>query len=109
MYKFRDSSFQIFTKYAVKDSFSFIQIQSYLFYVHPVCHMINTRRDTVQTHHYPVGLDFPFLKVCICRGNFFGIDCGECVYGWEGKNCDIKSKLRVRKNALHLNAKEKDR
>lgn len=48
-----------------------------------------------------------FHQSCICKGNFFGFDCGECFYGWEGQNCDRKKPIRQRKNALHLNPAER--
>ena len=48
-------------------------------------------------------------KLCTCNGNFFGPDCSECFFGWEGKNCDVKKKPLKRKNALSLSPEERKR
>ena len=50
---------------------------------------------------------FSFIQMCICHGNFFGVDCGECAFGWEGQNCDVKKKIVKRRNILHLTSDER--
>ncbi len=30
------------------------------------------------------------IVICTCLGNFYGVDCTECVFGWPGKNCETK-------------------
>ncbi|CAH8848927.1 unnamed protein product [Trichobilharzia szidati] len=42
-----------------------------------------------------------FNKLCKCEGNYFGIACDECWYGWDGPKCD-KRKTYVRRNILSL-------
>ena len=49
-----------------------------------------------------------FDKICMCQGHFFGPDCGQCDYGYEGENCNILKTPKKRKNALNLTKEEKD-
>ncbi|XP_078062026.1 tyrosinase-like [Mustelus asterias] len=32
-----------------------------------------------------------FRRLCVCRGNYGGADCGECKYGWHGGRCQFKN------------------
>ncbi|VDQ04563.1 unnamed protein product [Trichobilharzia regenti] len=47
-----------------------------------------------------------FNQLCKCEGNYFGIACDECWYGWDGPKCD-KRKTYVRRNILSLNPTER--
>ncbi|KAL3317841.1 hypothetical protein Ciccas_003497 [Cichlidogyrus casuarinus] len=46
-----------------------------------------------------------FKHGCQCKGNFYGVSCDECWFGWKGKNCDIPEK-RIRKDIRSLTEKE---
>ncbi len=48
-----------------------------------------------------------FENVCNCSENFYGVDCSECAFGWNGKNCETKT-LVVRKSFNSLSNCEKD-
>ena len=49
-----------------------------------------------------------FKKLCRCDGNFYGVACEKCWYGWEGENCDRK-KIIIRRNILSFSKLEKER
>lgn len=49
-----------------------------------------------------------FKKMCRCEGNFYGIACEKCWYGWEGENCDRKS-IITRRNIHSFSKLEKKR
>ncbi|XP_064402552.1 L-dopachrome tautomerase-like [Halichondria panicea] len=48
-----------------------------------------------------------FENVCICSGNFYGVDCSECAFGWSGENCENKT-LVVRRSFGSLSSSEKE-
>ncbi len=48
-----------------------------------------------------------FQKVCNCSGKFYGVDCGECAFGWSGENCENET-LVVRKSFGSLSSSEKE-
>lgn len=48
-----------------------------------------------------------FSHLCKCEGNFFGLACNECYFGWTGPNCDQRVTY-VRKNALKMTPKEQE-
>ncbi|XP_038636268.1 tyrosinase-like [Scyliorhinus canicula] len=49
-----------------------------------------------------------FHRLCVCKGNYGGPDCGECQYGWQGKGCQ-KSRVVVRRDLADMNAAERQR
>ena len=67
---------------------------------------IQSRVNRDDRGHWPSHF---FNHLCTCQGNFGGPDCGRCEPGYEGKNCDVKSPLKIRKNALSLSKEEKKR
>ncbi len=48
-----------------------------------------------------------FQNVCICSGNFYGVDCNECAFGWSGENCATKTRI-VRRSFGSLLDSEKE-
>ena len=48
-----------------------------------------------------------FEFVCVCEGNYWGVDCSECNFGWTGSSCNIKKAPVVRKNFSQLTSQEK--
>ncbi len=48
-----------------------------------------------------------FENVCICSGNFYGVDCSECAFGWSGENCGMKKQPVQRKSFGSLLDSEK--
>lgn len=70
----------------------------------------------------PLGPQFPFSGVddredwpsvfynrtCKCEGNFMGFSCGECKFGFSGRNC-TERRLRTRRNIFQLTTSEKDK
>ncbi len=45
--------------------------------------------------------------VCICSENFYGVDCSECAFGWNGTNCETRTQV-VRRSFNSLSNSEKD-
>ena len=67
----------------------------------------------VEKYHYFYAQDIRFRwperlfqHMCKCQSTFFGPDCGQCWFGYEGPNCDQRV-LRKRKNIMRLNATER--
>ncbi|TPP62724.1 Tyrosinase [Fasciola gigantica] len=48
-----------------------------------------------------------FKHTCKCEGNFFGVACDECWYGWEGPLCNKRHKV-VRRNIFSYTPKERE-
>ncbi|XP_064383188.1 L-dopachrome tautomerase-like [Halichondria panicea] len=48
-----------------------------------------------------------FENVCNCSGNFYGVDCSECAFGWSGENCGMKKQAVQRKSFGSLLDSEK--
>ena len=48
-----------------------------------------------------------FEKVCKCSGNFSGVDCGDCAFGWTGGDCATRKTPVFRKSFASLSAEEK--
>ena len=48
-----------------------------------------------------------FENVCECKGNYGGVDCNQCDYGWSGEYCDTKT-LVTRKAFSRLTDEEKE-
>ena len=50
-----------------------------------------------------------FEQVCHCNGNFGGVDCNECAYGWNPEtNCETRKDYVIRKSFIRLSPKEKE-
>ncbi|XP_043540901.1 5,6-dihydroxyindole-2-carboxylic acid oxidase-like, partial [Chiloscyllium plagiosum] len=50
-------------------------------------------RERVQRNSRDFRLWWPtyfFRRLCVCRGNFGGADCGECAHGWRGAWCQAR-------------------
>ena len=37
-----------------------------------------------------------FTRACNCSGNYYGVDCTRCKYGYYGDSCELKQKLERR-------------
>ena len=48
-----------------------------------------------------------FDKVCLCNGNFGGVDCSECDFGWTGRDCSKRKTPVIRKSFGRLTETEK--
>ena len=48
-----------------------------------------------------------FEKVCICKGNYWGVSCGECKFGWTGNDCSTKKTPVVRRSFSTLSTEDK--
>ena len=64
--------------------------------------------DTLQDYfderfNWPTGF---FTRVCHCKGNYAGVDCGDCKFGFEGTDCKTKSTRRIRKSAAKMSDQE---
>lgn len=75
-----------------------------------VCAHIKYSQETIpEIYKFDDRVEWPrrfFHSVCHCKGNFFGFDCGECWYGWEGRNCN-KRKMILRRNIKSLNQRDR--
>ncbi|VDN44401.1 unnamed protein product, partial [Dibothriocephalus latus] len=49
-----------------------------------------------------------FSQLCRCEGNFFGLACDECWYGWTGPNCEQRETF-VRRNVLSFSPEERNK
>ncbi|BHF64037.1 hypothetical protein SprV_0200703500 [Sparganum proliferum] len=49
-----------------------------------------------------------FSQLCRCEGNFFGLACDECWFGWTGPNCEQRDVL-VRRNVLSFSKEERQK
>ena len=49
-----------------------------------------------------------FEQVCVCNGNYWGVNCNECKFGWTGVNCNARKKAVVRKSFARLSDQEKE-
>ena len=47
-----------------------------------------------------------FENVCVCKGNYWGVGCGECNFGWMGSDCNTKKTPVVRKSFARLTTEE---
>ncbi|TGZ55461.1 hypothetical protein CRM22_010379 [Opisthorchis felineus] len=47
-----------------------------------------------------------FKYTCQCEGNYFGVGCEECYYGWKGPLCNKREKV-LRRNVMSFTKKEK--
>ncbi|XP_078575900.1 L-dopachrome tautomerase-like [Branchiostoma floridae x Branchiostoma japonicum] len=50
-----------------------------------------------------------FNRTCVCEGNFWGYNCGECRYGWAGESCDQPAPPVLRKNIKNCTVEERRR
>ena len=48
-----------------------------------------------------------FERVCICSGNYGGVDCTECDFGWTGTDCSTRKTTVIRKSFNRLTTAEK--
>ena len=48
-----------------------------------------------------------FERVCVCNGNYWGVNCNECDFGWTGNNCTTRKTPVVRKSFSRLTPAEK--
>ena len=49
-----------------------------------------------------------FEMMCICTGNFGGVDCNECNFGWKGSDCNTRKTRVIRKSFSRLTETEKE-
>ncbi|XP_063060823.1 tyrosinase [Engraulis encrasicolus] len=49
-----------------------------------------------------------YNRTCHCAGNYMGVDCGECRFGYFGASCGQRREL-VRRNVLQLSVAERQR
>ena len=50
-----------------------------------------------------------FENVCECSGNYGGIDCTECNFGWTGSDCNTKKTPVIRRSFSSFTPEEKER
>ena len=48
-----------------------------------------------------------FENVCICKGNYWGVSCDECNFGWWRNDCNDRKPHIVRKSFVSLSTDEK--
>ncbi len=48
-----------------------------------------------------------FEHVCVCSGNYGGVDCRECNFGWTGSDCSTRKTPVIRKSFNRLTTAEK--
>ena len=48
-----------------------------------------------------------FENVCVCKGNYWGVGCGECNFGGMGSDCNTRKTPVVRKSFARLTKEEK--
>ena len=48
-----------------------------------------------------------FEKVCVCKDNYWGPDCNECNFGWDGFKCNTRKTPVIRKSFASLTKEEK--
>ena len=48
-----------------------------------------------------------FGFVCVCDGNYWGVDCSECAFGWTGTDCSVRKEPVIRKSFARLSQEEK--
>lgn len=46
-----------------------------------------------------------FHHLCHCKGNFFGVACEECKFGWTGPDCSVR-KIYTRRNIWSFSPRE---
>ena len=49
-----------------------------------------------------------FENVCVCEGNYWGVDCNECNFGWTGSDCNTRKTPVVRRSFARLTSGEKE-
>lgn len=49
-----------------------------------------------------------FERVCECKGNYGGVDCSKCDFGWTGSNCNERKRPVVRRSFGRLTPEEKE-
>ena len=48
-----------------------------------------------------------FENVCECIGNYWGVDCSQCAFGWNGTDCSTRAQRVTRKGFSRLSDEEK--
>ena len=48
-----------------------------------------------------------FERICICTGNYGGVGCSECDFGWTGSDCSTRKTPVIRKSFARLTDTEK--
>ena len=66
----------------------------------------NEQKGTADAHYlWPTVV---FENVCVCNGNYWGVNCSECNFGWTGVDCNTRKKSVVRKSFTRLSDQEKE-
>ena len=74
-----------------------------------VCRRVSSQCYTGYTNNGDPRRNWPsyfFDQICHCIGNYAGFDCGECRFGYEGNDCNTKSRLRERRNIMDMTNSE---
>ena len=75
-----------------------------------VCRPVSSQCNTRYTNNGDPRRNWPFYffdQICHCNGNYSGYNCGECKFGYEGKDCNTKSSpLRQRQNIMNMSVSE---
>ena len=50
-----------------------------------------------------------FENVCVCNGNYGGVDCTECDFGWTGNDCSTPKRPVIRKSFASLSPTEQEK
>ena len=48
-----------------------------------------------------------FERVCSCKGNYYGANCNDCMFGWTGTDCNTRKPLVTRQSFSSLSPSKK--